>query len=187
MTRDEIEEINKKKYWEEEWLPIMNYEGCYSISSYGRVRREKRGYGTYIGKILAICPDKQGYVVYVLSNNDIKKTFKAHFLVAIHFIGPPSKILEINHKDGTKINNHYSNLEYITPKENMQHAHRNGLVRYSLGDNNGSSKISESIVIKIRNEYIPRINSQSMLGRKYKISQTQVGRIINYKRWKNVR
>ena len=37
--------------------------------------------------------------------------------------------LEINHIDGNKLNNHYSNLEWCTTKENMQHAWDNDLVK----------------------------------------------------------
>lgn len=35
--------------------------------------------------------------------------------------------LEVNHIDGNKLNNHYSNLEWCTSSENKQHAFRVGL------------------------------------------------------------
>lgn len=45
-----------------------------------------------------------------------------HRIVAYTFFGSPGAHFEVNHKDGNKLNNHISNLEYVTHRENMQHA-----------------------------------------------------------------
>lgn len=36
-------------------------------------------------------------------------------------MGLTEENLQVNHKDGDRKNNHISNLEYVTAKENIQH------------------------------------------------------------------
>ena len=50
-----------------------------------------------------------------------RKRFSIHYLVASTFIDGEQENLEINHKDGNKLNNCYLNLEWVTRSENQQH------------------------------------------------------------------
>ena len=51
----------------------------------------------------------------------------AHRLVALHFIPNPLNKEQVNHIDGNKMNNHVSNLEWVTQEENMRHCMDSGL------------------------------------------------------------
>lgn len=64
-----------------------------------------------------------GYLTTTVMINGKRKTIPIHSAIAKSFLG--DKIVDgfvINHKDGNKQNNHLDNLEWVTPKENMQHA-----------------------------------------------------------------
>lgn len=67
---------------------------------------------------------QDGYLEYKIYNIH----YKAHRLVAMNFVLKEDESLDIvNHKDGNKTNNHYSNLEWVSSRDNNYHAWRNGL------------------------------------------------------------
>ena len=59
-------------------------------------------------------------VIFSIKGKNIVKS--VHRLVALTFISNPENKKEVNHKDFNKLNNHISNLEWVTRKENIQHA-----------------------------------------------------------------
>ena len=104
------------------WKDIQEYEGLYQISNYGRVKSLRDNKGNYREKIIKSRPSKNGYIIINLSKNGKAKTFKIHRLVSIHFIPNPENKPQVNHKDGNKLNNSVSNLEWVTASENSLHA-----------------------------------------------------------------
>jgi hypothetical protein len=96
---------------------IIGYEGIYTISESGSVKNNN-------GKLLkpAKCHSGKGYYQVVLSKNGFTKTYSLHRLVAMCFIPNPDNKPQVNHKDGNKFNNHYTNLEWVTAKENLIHS-----------------------------------------------------------------
>ena len=104
----------------------MSHNPNYLISNTGRIRR--------IGHdIDHSTRNSKGYLVTDLYSNGTRKTFRVHRLVAEEFIPNPYNKPEVNHIDGNKNNNNYSNLEWVTKKENCRHAWDNGLAKPSYG------------------------------------------------------
>jgi DNA invertase Pin-like site-specific DNA recombinase len=54
-----------------------------------------------------------------------------------------------------------------------------------IGEKNPSVKISEDVVISIRNKYKNGF-TKTQLAREYKLGRTQVRRIINKESWKHI-
>lgn len=118
------------------WMDIKGFEGYYQVSSHGRVKsfdrvvRRKHTTSLVRGVILKTPKNNGGYCnVKLYRSGD--KTFvskKVHRLVADAFVENPNGKNVVNHIDGQKDNNHYSNLEWCTQKENMHHAFNNGLI-----------------------------------------------------------
>lgn len=74
--------------------------------------------------------DKDGYIIYTVSNSITRKhkKFKCHRLIAMAFIENPMNLDIVNHKDGDKTNNSIGNLEWCTNSENIKHAFDNELL-----------------------------------------------------------
>lgn len=102
---------------------IPGYEGKYQVSNLGNVR--SLNYQN-TKKIKILCPVNHhgGYQIIHLGTSKIKMV---HTLVAEAFIENPEGKKYVNHIDGNKHNNKVSNLEWVTSKENMNHAIKTGL------------------------------------------------------------
>jgi hypothetical protein len=120
----------------EVWKDIKGYEGIYQVSNIGNIKsleREvpnKRFPGvTNILKEKRLKPglSSSKYMTVVLSDGIKIKTFSLHRLIACAFIENNENKPYINHKDGDKLNNIFSNLEWCTASENGKHAHKLGL------------------------------------------------------------
>lgn len=94
----------------------------YTIDEDGNV------YNTQTKKYLKGSIGENGYKYYRLSQDNIKKMFYAHRLVAEAFIPNPNNLPVVNHIDGNKLNNNISNLEWVSYSDNSRHAHQAKLI-----------------------------------------------------------
>jgi len=67
------------------------------------------------------------YLTLCLKGKNRKGTCYVHRLVAMCFVSGFKRGLTVNHKDGNKLNNRHTNLEWVTYAENNQHAWDIGL------------------------------------------------------------
>jgi len=111
------------------WKDINGFEGYYQISNYGNVRSLDRFDGIRNKKSQSIIPvlKYNGYLQVGLRKNGTRKYLSVHRLVALHFIDNPENKTQVNHIDCNKQNNHVSNLEWVSSKENLLHARKHGL------------------------------------------------------------
>lgn len=95
---------------------------------------------------------KCGGVLYpyvsIADNNKQIKNYNIHRLVAEMFIPNPENKKFVNHIDGDKQNNVVNNLEWVTPKENTQHALKNKLLNPPVGERSSSAVYTEPQVLE---------------------------------------
>ncbi|MBG5429516.1 HNH endonuclease [Pseudomonas aeruginosa] len=108
-----------------EWREVVGYEGLYRVSEHGEV------IGVIRKKIKKQFPNTSGYMSVGLCANGRQKNTTVHKIVALAFLDKAFESLEVNHIDGDKLNNHHSNLEWVTRLENLNHAKKMGLLRES--------------------------------------------------------
>lgn len=152
---------------------VKNYNE-YIIYSDGRVFSDKSN------KFLKhnIHP-RSGYHSVSLCKDGVVKSFSIHFLVASHFVGEILEKKEINHIDGNKSNNHFSNLEIVTHAQNMKHAKKLRLIR--SGENHHSSLLTD-FQIRIIIKSIDFGLSRKYLAEVFKVSYWYIRDVATKKR-----
>ena len=108
------QEIIKKIYHtkRENMERYIRIFGKYEVSDHGNVRNSETG------KILKPTEDRYGYLYVCLSELDKNYYKKVHRLVAEAFVDNEEDKPCVDHIDGNRKNNIYTNLRWVTPKEN---------------------------------------------------------------------
>ena len=102
---------------------IIGYEGLYAITPEGQLWSYRRG------RFMRLTPGTRGYLQVGLTKDKKQKCYWVHSLVLENFVGPRPIKHTANHKNGVKTDNNVENLEWVTHKENIQHAWRTGLAK----------------------------------------------------------
>ena len=101
-------------------------------------------YDTISGKFVPMYTDKDGYLRGEMVTVNGRKALFQHRVIAMMYCPNPyndySPEIQVNHKDGIKYHNWYSNLEWCTNQENQMHA---------LNTHLRETKYSEELVSKI--------------------------------------
>lgn len=119
---------------------VKGFEG-YSLTKDGVVTNIKTG------QVKTQRKGKNGYKTVNLWQNNTGKLIYMHRLLATEYIPNPENKRTVNHRDGDKLNNDPSNLEWATDSENIQHA-------YDTGLNKGSTKLITGDVETLYSRFI---------------------------------
>lgn len=110
----------------EVWKDVKGYEGRYQISNRGRVKSlpiDEKFCKRTEEVIMRTFTCGSGYQEVIFTSRRKRKPMLIHRMVAEAFIANPDEKKEVNHKDGNKMNNDVTNLEWVTPSENIRHSY----------------------------------------------------------------
>lgn len=144
--------------FEEIFKTVIGHE-MYSVTNKGRVYSKKRG------KFLKPSVNSSNYKKVVLNG----KNLYVHRLVAEAFCNNPNGLCEVNHKDGNKWNNNYTNLEWVTKSENLKHAFDMGLkttsgyTRYKVSKS--AHRFTDYEIEEIREMYYDGMTKQEIANK----------------------
>lgn len=155
----------------ENWKDVLGYEGLYMVSDAGRVMRvDARQPRELLGE-----STHNGYRRVTLSSGRTRHV-RVHRLVIETFVRTLGPNEQVNHKDGNRENNSLSNLEIVTPRENILHKFR--VLKYK----NPRRKLSDEQAQAIRSSS----RSQKDLAFEYGVSPGCISHIRTNRTYKEV-
>lgn len=137
---------------------LENSQFKYYVTEEGKVYVKRKSNGKLKEKFVKL---KGGYPTVTVCMEGKHFQHSIHRLVAQAFIPNPHNKPQVNHIDGNKENPHVSNLEWVTPKENVRHAI--DILKVGV-------RVSAYIICKIRKEVI-------------EVTDTYTGAVEKYGTW----
>lgn len=178
-----------KNFANEEWRPVIDFDGYYEISNFGRVKRLQRSTPHFMGgvRVLKEMILKQninslGYIVIELTVNEKQIRTGVHRLVAFSFLKKDDDRNFVNHKNGIKWDNTLGNLEWCTHQENEIHARETGLKKTPFGEDCVHSILTNKTALEV---YLSN-GKYKEIGEKYGIVESEVCAIKRGRRWSHV-
>jgi hypothetical protein len=143
---------------------VKGYEGIYAVTTHGRVWSCKREIWLKPGI------EGGGYNYVALCLFGKAKDKKIHRLVAEAFVENPDNKPQVNHKNGNKLDCRAINLEWVTARENLQHASDLGL--------NKTFKLSYADKVLICKAFSATKIRKNRLAKIFHVSPPAIGYII---------
>lgn len=155
-------------------------ENLYKITEDGQI------WSNYINNFLHSTTDKDGYLKIKLSGGSREKKVYVRIatLVAWNYIGfPPQHLIDptINHIDGNKLNNHYTNLEWIERSINTSIRFNTG-----IGSKNSQAKLKENQVIEIAELLVSTNLTTQEIAKRFNVSKSAICNILKKKNWSKI-
>lgn len=174
----------------EEWRPVVGFEGLYEVSSLGRVRSLDRtvvrsdGMALRLkGRLLKFRSDSYGYLRVALLDHGTRKEGYVHHLVLEAFGRVRPSGAETRHLDNCRSNNTLNNLEWGGRADQFADMRRHGTDDVWRGERNFNARLTEAAVRAIRQS--PLNNCE--LARRLGVGSTTVWSARNRESWKHVR
>jgi hypothetical protein len=178
------------------WETITGFGRHYQISRDGRVRINPKSprlirmkshprarWWLKAGQELSQHQHKNGYLTVNLKDEDGKSTSRhIHRLLMLAFHPPTDLYLQVNHKDGDRLNNSFDNLEWVTQQENLTHAWVNNMRAAPSHRILTSDQVKEIRSLYVKGGHI----TQRSLGELYGVSLHAIHKIIKGKNWKQI-
>lgn len=175
----------------ERWLPVVGFELAYAVSDRGRVKslarkvRHPCGGDKYVGgRLLKPFVDRLGYPAVGVHQFGKRKVVKTFRLMLAAFVGPCPRDMTARHLDGDPTNNNLDNLCWGTWAEQGRDKIEHGTV--PRGSSQWCAKLCDADVLEIRRLYAAGGVSQAVLGQRFGIGKSGIGRIIRRKKWTHI-
>lgn len=141
------------------WKPLVGFETLYEVSNHGNVKSLDRVtivkyadgrvmHKRYKGRSIKTPLLNVGYAHFRAWLNGVGYQITVHRAVAQAFVKNEHNKPDVNHINGIKSDNLYSNLEWCTHQENMIHANKTGLRKPGNLDKIGSLSPNAKVVLQ---------------------------------------
>lgn len=168
---------------QEVWRDIPGWEGHYQASTFGNIRsltRTRRDGRIEPGKMMTLRKKKNGYMQTAFRLDRKRFWYTAHRLVALTFIVNDKNAEYVNHINCVKDDNRVENLEWMTIRQNTDHALENDL--YCRGEDVSNSKLTAEQAREIK---FSKERTGTLVSR-FGVERHTISNIRSGKTWKHI-
>lgn len=158
-----------------------NFNDKYTVESNGNIYSIRRKLN------LKPRQNTNGYLAVHLYNDSFRKAIDVHRLVGLIWCenDDPENKTQINHKDGNKLNNDHTNLEWVTPSQNQKHMIKLELSTVFKGEDKPTAILNNVKVLEIR-EKLANGAKNIDLAKEYGVDDCTISQIKHRKKWKHI-
>jgi len=127
----------------------------------------------------------KGYYAIELVYDSNRHFHKVHRLVAELFVDNPDNKPTVNHKDFNRLNNVFTNLEWMTLSENVKDAWVNN--RMQIGEDRPNALLDDKDVETIKLLFVEGNLDNQQIGNIFEVSRATISQIRRLDAWLHIR